>query len=113
MTPERYKQIGKLYHEALTLLPVERAAFLNRACNGNDDLRREVELLLASEVQAEQFLSDGAMQFAAKMLADGRRLAKTGTTIGHYQILSLLGAGGMGEVYLARDGKLGRAAGER
>ena len=78
------------------------------ACGHDDALRREVEALLAHAQTAEGFLEAPIGEVAAHVLADERAASLVGRQIGSYEILSLLGAGGMGEVYRARDTKLGR-----
>ena len=108
MTPERYRQIGELYHAALELDRGERAAFLARACAHDEELRGEVESLLASHEQASGFLASPALGVAAAMLANEEAEPFEGRTIGRYRVLSLIGAGGMGRVYLAEDVELGR-----
>jgi serine/threonine-protein kinase len=98
MTPERWQQIKGVLDQALGLKPEQRAAFLDRACEGDQRLRQEVESLLAAgEEGRSSFLQSPPMMQLAK-----------GTRLGDYQIQSLLGAGGMGEVYRARDLRLRR-----
>lgn len=108
MTPERYRQIGELYHSVLNVKTEERDAFLDRECEGDEDLRCEVESLIKSHEQSAGFIAEPALADAAQVLADSKSTELIGHTIARYRVLSLVGAGGMGRVYLAEDTVLGR-----
>jgi len=108
MTPERYQHIGRLLDAALARAPEERAAFLDQACAGDPDLRQEVESLLAYEEQAAHLMERPPGAVVAGALAEEPARSMVGRELGRYQMLSLLGAGGMGEVYRAKDTRLGR-----
>jgi eukaryotic-like serine/threonine-protein kinase len=110
MTPERYRQIGEIYYAALEVKAEERAAFLAQACVGDDALQREVESLIASHEEGSGFIETPALKFAARVLAGSEADVLIGKVVGRYKILSLIGAGGMGRVYLAEDSQLGRQA---
>jgi eukaryotic-like serine/threonine-protein kinase len=99
MTPERWQQIRDVLGQALSLAPEQRSAFLNRACSSDSDLREEVETLLASNDHVRSSFLESPPE---------RVMLTSGTKLGDYEIKSLLGAGGMGEVYRARDARLGR-----
>ena len=108
MTPERWKQIEQLYHAALKLEPGQQSAFLQDACAADEDLRREVESLLAHEPQGESFIEASALEGTAPAMAEKPVQSFVGQQLGSYKIVSLLGVGGMGEVYRARDTRLDR-----
>ena len=110
MTPERWQKIEQLCNAALEYEASQRETFLARACQGDDGLRREVESLLAQEKPAEGFLEPVGAEVSTRVWAkmQGGEQSMIGRQLGSYQVVSLLGVGGMGEVYQARDTKLGR-----
>ena len=108
MKPERWQQIDKLLEAALEREEGERSAFLKEACAGDESLHKEVESLLAADKQAENLIEAPAVEMVAEGFAADQVGSLEGRQMGSYKILSLLGAGGMGEVYRARDMKLER-----
>src|SRR5262245_5673863 len=117
METDRWEQIERLYHAALERGPDARETFLDEACAGDEDLRREVAGLLACDVPSDSFIRSPAIDIVAKALADEPLIEAStkpmwnlnaGSQIGAYQLLEPLGRGGMGEVHLALDTRLGR-----
>ena len=109
MTPERWQQIKQVYESALEREETRRAAFVEEACAGDPELRREVESLLAYPEPDQRFMGVPALELAARALAGEWPASLVGRQLGPYKILSVLGEGGMGKVYRAVDTRLGRA----
>lgn len=112
MDPIRWKQIDSLVDEALEIPEPDRAAFVADKANGDKDLERAVLELLAAQGKTNEFLNQSAMRLMAdvigKEFAGPRTESLVGKTISTYRVEKLLGAGGMGEVYLAFDHKMKR-----
>jgi len=115
LTPERWQQVSRIFKSAISLDNEARAAYLNAQCSGDASLRADVEKLIGSHQQAsdENFIGGVAAEAGAKLLIDDALESQTpaikkGQQLGSYLILDPLGAGGMGEVYLARDSRLDR-----
>jgi len=109
MTPERWQQVNEVFHSALKHNSAQRGAFLDQVCGGDQELRKEVESLIAShQSDSDGLIEPYPFEAAVHLLAEDKADLSAGQRIGQYKILSLLGRGGMGEVYLANDSKLGR-----
>jgi serine/threonine protein kinase/TolB-like protein/Flp pilus assembly protein TadD len=118
---DRWNRIEELFYAAMDLDPEARPAFLQQSCGDNPELRKEVESLLSAAHKPADYLPDAVRQVARRMKNEGREVTPTGTEkprrkdpiaagtqIAHYTVLSMIGAGGMGEVYLAEDMQLKR-----
>jgi serine/threonine protein kinase/tetratricopeptide (TPR) repeat protein len=106
MNPDRWCKIDQLLDELLESEPSRRNEFLDEACQGDDALRHEVESLLLAHEQSEGFIEALPTEPVANLFPPAKSVL--GSSLAHYHVLSSLGAGGMSEVYLARDTKLGR-----
>ena len=104
----QWQQIESLFHAAVKLPAAERSAFLAEACAGDEALRHEIEALLAADNSNESVTAILSPQVIADGLAYVQAERFTGKLINHYQVISPLGAGGMGEVFLAEDARLQR-----
>jgi eukaryotic-like serine/threonine-protein kinase len=99
MTPERWEEVKSMFHRVRELNPEKRSSFLDHACSTDQSLRREVESLLSSDEEAQSGTSECTMT---------RATLTAGSRLGECEVQRLIGTGGMGEVYLARDTRLGR-----
>ena len=103
MNPDQWRRVKDIFHAAIERAPLKRPAFLTEACGGDGELRTEVERLIAAHDQAGTFIDRSPVGGAQPS-----QPSLSGRVIGRYEVGRLLGAGGMGEVYAARDVELGR-----
>jgi serine/threonine-protein kinase len=108
LSPERWQIVERVFHAALEYPPADRQWFIDSSCGGDEEVRREVEGLLAADSSSDVPNAAAAPARAAAEWAAAPRPTIVGRDIGGYRVVSLLGAGGMGEVYLADDLALGR-----
>ena len=108
MKPERWQEASRILEIALEYDPDRRAAYLDEVCANDVEVRQEVESLLAASERAGSLLDSPAMEMAAPLFVSESLESMLGQSIGRYKIITALGAGGMGEVYLAQDTRLGR-----
>jgi serine/threonine protein kinase len=108
MQTDRWLKIEELFNSTLAFPPCERGEFLDSACAADPDLRAEVDSLLREIEDADEFLSAPAFTLGARLLARDPIETLEGQTLAQYQIVKPLGRGGMGNVFLAEDPRLGR-----
>lgn len=108
MADEKWQKVREIFDAAMRQGSEERNAFLESVCDGDNDLRREVESLLSSFKSADEFLEQPAIGHVANIVINDGPSLITRQTIGHYTIIKQIGKGGMGEVYSAEDTRLNR-----
>ena len=109
MTPERWQKINEVFQSVVELETGERTAFLEKIGAEDKSLRHQVETLLAANDDAGTFIAGNAAKDMGHLLTNRNEPTLSGQNLGHYEIISILGTGGMGKVYLARDSKLNRS----
>lgn len=108
MSPERFKDVERLYTEVLNVSPNKRSSYLQESCGDDVELRNEIESLLSFESSFDSRIDNSPKSLVAEVFSKARNSDFVGKKINQYKIISLLGMGGMGAVYLAQDAILGR-----
>src|SRR5262249_33511505 len=108
MKLERWQLVDRVFHEALARSLSDRSSFLAIACAGDESLRKEVDSLLAAHAQAGSFIEAPALEAVPDLILAEDTDSPFPVRIGPYSIVRQIGSGGMGEVYLAEDARLGR-----
>jgi serine/threonine protein kinase len=111
MSDDRWQRIEEVFHHVADLAPSERAGFLEKACAGDLDLRRQVESLLANDDSNDKLIEEVVSQVVGQLPeeAPAQQEAMVGRRIGPYLVNELIGEGGMGLVFKARDMQLNRS----
>jgi len=108
MAEDSWQKVREIFDSALHRQPEERRRFVKEACGEDKSLLAEVESLLSSHDSAESFMETPAVAKVASVIEAETKKLERGKCFGHYEIIKQIGAGGMGEVYLARDTRLDR-----
>ncbi len=108
MTTDRWKKLDSMFHAAVELQGEARTTFLERVCGEDEQLRQEAERLIAAHERDGSFIDSPIFAEIEELMNDGSNEHQIGDRIGPYRILSLLGQGGMGKVYLSEDIRLER-----
>jgi serine/threonine protein kinase len=108
MDAKQWEQIEDFFHSAMAMDASERSLYLYRACSGDDSLRMEVESLIKAFESSNGLMEQPAFELGLQVMRGSQADSIVGTMVSAYKILEPLGKGGMGEVYLAEDTRLGR-----
>src|SRR5689334_9015849 len=110
MTPEKHRRVVELFEQLCDCDSNQQGALLVALCNGDDELRHDVESMLAADRRSSRFLETPPEEFAAGLVMSEQLRPQPGQMFGEYKLLERIGTGGMSEVFLAQDTRLGRRA---